>query len=62
MVLISPRSWSPGASEAYPVATADADIAAAQSETARLHSIIQQVQQFEQRWAHCNSASPDREP
>jgi type IV pilus assembly protein PilN len=27
----------------------DADIAAAQQETARLHSIIQQVQQFEQR-------------
>ena len=29
----------------------DADIAAAQQETARLHSIIQQVQQFEQRRA-----------
>jgi type IV pilus assembly protein PilN len=29
----------------------DADIAAAQQETARLHSIIQQVQQFEQRKA-----------
>jgi type IV pilus assembly protein PilN len=29
----------------------DADIAAAQQETARLHSVIQQVQQFEQRRA-----------
>jgi type IV pilus assembly protein PilN len=29
----------------------DADIAAAQTETARLHSIIQQVQEFEQRKA-----------
>jgi type IV pilus assembly protein PilN len=29
----------------------DADIAAAQNETARLHSVIQQVQQFEQRRA-----------
>ena len=29
----------------------DADIAAAQAETARLHSVIQQVQQFEQRRA-----------
>src|SRR5262249_14218062 len=29
----------------------DAEIAAAQQETARLHSVIQQVQQFEQRKA-----------
>jgi type IV pilus assembly protein PilN len=32
-------------------AQVDADISAAQQETARLHSIIQQVQQFEQRKA-----------
>jgi type IV pilus assembly protein PilN len=32
-------------------AQVDADIAAAQQETARLHTIIQQVQQFEQRKA-----------
>jgi type IV pilus assembly protein PilN len=32
-------------------AQVDADIAAAQTETARLHSIIQQVQEFEQRKA-----------
>jgi type IV pilus assembly protein PilN len=32
-------------------ATLDADISAAQQETTRLHSVIQQVQQFEQRRA-----------
>jgi Tfp pilus assembly protein PilN len=35
----------------------DKEIAAAQQETTRLHSVIEQVQQFEQRRRSCSSAS-----
>jgi len=46
-LLVGWRYWSLSAQSAQ----LDADIAAAQQETTRLHSVIQQVQQFEQRRA-----------
>jgi type IV pilus assembly protein PilN len=45
VLLVGWRYWSLGKASAQ----LDADLVAAQQETARLHSIIQQVQQFEQR-------------
>jgi type IV pilus assembly protein PilN len=47
MLFIGWRYWALGRESAQ----LDADIAAAQQETTRLHSVIQQVQQFEQRKA-----------
>jgi type IV pilus assembly protein PilN len=47
VLFIGWRYWTVGRDSAR----VDAEIAAAQQETARLHSVIQQVQQFEQRKA-----------
>jgi type IV pilus assembly protein PilN len=47
VLFIGWRYWALGRASAQ----LDADIAAAQQETTRLHSVIQQVQQFEQRKA-----------
>ena len=53
LILVSPRCSSAGATGRSPATRRELDkeIAAAQQETTRLHTIIQQVQQFEQRKA-----------